>query len=131
MTLLVQSQDALERSLPDSLPSVRPAEAFGFLGPNGAGKTSTMRVIRSPQRNAVASRVVAEGLPTGARRSIRSSGGRARWAHLDFTRINIELTILRKKVEDLMNVRGVGEKSFLKLKPLVTVTAAKGEAGGQ
>jgi len=28
-----------------------------------------------------------------------------------------------KKVEDLMNVRGVGEKSFLKLKPLVTVTA--------
>ena len=36
-----------------------------------------------------------------------------------------------KKVEDLMNVRGVGEKSFLKLKPLVTVTAAKGEAGGQ
>src|SRR5688500_13577455 len=36
-----------------------------------------------------------------------------------------------KKVEDLMNVRGVGEKSFLKLKPLVTVTAARGEAGGQ
>ena len=36
-----------------------------------------------------------------------------------------------KKVEDLMNVRGVGEKSFLKLKPLVTVTATKGEAGGQ
>jgi competence protein ComEA len=36
-----------------------------------------------------------------------------------------------KKVEDLMNVRGVGEKSFLKLKPLVTVSAAKGEAGGQ
>ncbi len=32
-----------------------------------------------------------------------------------------------KKVEDLMNVRGVGEKSFLKLKPLITVTAAKGE----
>jgi competence protein ComEA len=30
-----------------------------------------------------------------------------------------------KKVEDLMNVRGIGEKSFLKLKPLVTVSAAK------
>jgi competence protein ComEA len=27
-----------------------------------------------------------------------------------------------KKVEDLMNVRGIGEKSFLKLKPLITVT---------
>jgi competence protein ComEA len=31
-----------------------------------------------------------------------------------------------KKPEDLMNVRGIGEKSFLKLKPLVTVTASKG-----
>jgi len=30
-----------------------------------------------------------------------------------------------KKVEDLMNVRGVGEKSFLKLKPLVSVVAPK------
>ena len=25
-----------------------------------------------------------------------------------------------KKIEDLMNVRGVGEKSFLKLKPMIT-----------
>jgi competence protein ComEA len=36
-----------------------------------------------------------------------------------------------KKVEDLMNVRGIGEKSFLKLKPLVTVVAAKGGAAEQ
>ena len=36
-----------------------------------------------------------------------------------------------KKVEDLMNVRGVGEKSFLKLKPLVTLAPAKGESAGQ
>jgi competence protein ComEA len=27
-----------------------------------------------------------------------------------------------KKVEDLMNVKGIGEKSFLKLKPLLTIT---------
>lgn len=26
-----------------------------------------------------------------------------------------------KKIEELMNVRGVGEKSFLKLRPLITV----------
>ena len=32
-----------------------------------------------------------------------------------------------KKVEDLMNVRGVGEKSFLKMKPLITVTTPKSE----
>jgi competence protein ComEA len=30
-----------------------------------------------------------------------------------------------KKAEDLMNVRGIGEKSFLKLKPLITVAAAR------
>ncbi len=30
-----------------------------------------------------------------------------------------------KKIEDLMNIRGIGEKSFLTLKPLVTVTAPK------
>ena len=32
-----------------------------------------------------------------------------------------------KKVEELMNVRGVGEKNFLKLKPQITVTAAKAD----
>jgi comEA protein len=32
-----------------------------------------------------------------------------------------------KKIEELMNVKGIGEKSFLKLKPLVTVGADKGE----
>lgn len=28
-----------------------------------------------------------------------------------------------KKIEELMNVKGIGEKSFLKLKPMITVTA--------
>jgi competence protein ComEA len=35
-----------------------------------------------------------------------------------------------KKLEDLMNVKGIGEKSFLKLKPLITVTADKTERAG-
>ena len=30
-----------------------------------------------------------------------------------------------KKIEELMNVKGIGEKSFLKLKPLVTVGESK------
>jgi len=33
-----------------------------------------------------------------------------------------------KKIEDLMNVSGVGEKSFLKMKPLITVAAVKATA---
>jgi competence protein ComEA len=37
-----------------------------------------------------------------------------------------------KKIEELMNVKGIGEKSFLKLKPLITVGAEKGDrASGQ
>src|SRR5215217_900060 len=30
-----------------------------------------------------------------------------------------------KKIEDLMNVKGIGEKAFLKLKPHLTVSAPK------
>jgi competence protein ComEA len=36
-----------------------------------------------------------------------------------------------KKIEELMNVRGVGEKSFLKLKPQITIAPAKAEHTGQ
>ena len=32
-----------------------------------------------------------------------------------------------KKVEELMNVRGVGEKNFLKLKPQITIAPAKAD----
>ena len=37
-----------------------------------------------------------------------------------------------KKIEELMNVKGVGEKSFLKLKPFVTIGSdSKAGADGQ
>jgi competence protein ComEA len=35
-----------------------------------------------------------------------------------------------KKIEELMNVRGVGEKSFLKIKDLLTVTPPRTERAG-
>jgi competence protein ComEA len=35
-----------------------------------------------------------------------------------------------KKIEELMNVQGIGEKNFLKLKPQLTV-GAKGDVSGQ
>jgi competence protein ComEA len=35
-----------------------------------------------------------------------------------------------KKIEELMNVKGIGEKSFLKLKPMVVVSAEKGDKAG-
>ena len=35
-----------------------------------------------------------------------------------------------KKIEELMNVKGIGEKGFLKLKPMVTVGPDKSEKAG-
>jgi competence protein ComEA len=34
-----------------------------------------------------------------------------------------------KKIEDLMNIQGIGEKNFLKLKPLITLGTPKAEKG--
>ena len=34
-----------------------------------------------------------------------------------------------KRIEDLMNVKGIGEKSFLKLKPLIAVKPAEKTTG--
>lgn len=36
-----------------------------------------------------------------------------------------------KKIEELMNIRGIGEKSFLRLKPLVTVAPRSEKPQGQ
>ena len=36
-----------------------------------------------------------------------------------------------KKVEDLMNVKGIGEKNFLKLKPYITVSASRSDHATQ
>jgi hypothetical protein len=76
-----------------------------------------------PQRSLVAR--------SGSVLMCRGHGGRTWWAHARFRSINIGLTILRKKVEDLMNVKGIGEKSFLKLKPLITVSSAKAASAEQ
>lgn len=43
--------------------------------------------------------------------------------------INSELTFRKNQIEELMNVRGIGEKSFVKLKPFVSVGADKAAQG--
>jgi len=48
------------------------------------------------------SSLAAEGLQTVNRLFMRLSGGRAWWAHFEFTRINIEPIILRKKIEETL-----------------------------
>jgi hypothetical protein len=37
----------------------------------------------------------------------RPRGGRSWWAHFEFTRINIELIVLKNKFEDLREARAV------------------------
>jgi hypothetical protein len=41
--------------------------------------------------------------------------------------MNIRPTIPGNQVEELMNVKGIGEQSFLKLKPYLTLGAPKAE----
>jgi len=36
-----------------------------------------------------------------------------------------------KKIEELMNVKGIGEKSFLKIKPLIVVAKTDKSSGGR
>jgi len=36
-----------------------------------------------------------------------------------------------KKIEELMNVKGIGEKSFLKIKPLVSIAKPDKASGGR
>jgi hypothetical protein len=43
-------------------------------------------------------------------------------------RVCLTTRLLCIRVGDLMNVKGIGEKSFLKLKPLVTVTTDRAAA---
>jgi hypothetical protein len=58
-------------------------------------------------------------------------GGRSWWAHIKFIPINIQLTISKNQIEELMNVQGIGEKNFLKLKPQLTVGARSDLSGQQ
>jgi len=44
---------------------------------------------------------IRQGVPTDEGGCNRPNGGRAWWAHLEFTRINTTPTILRKKIEDV------------------------------
>jgi len=79
---------------------------------SGLGSGRTRRRERWPGQRTRASR-------------LSRGGGRSWWAHLKFARMNIALTIGKADFEELMNVKGIGEKSFLKLKPLVTLGDAK------
>jgi comEA protein len=88
--------------------------------PAGAQSRSTARAEAKPASTAVvnlntASATDLEGLPgIGAKTAARI---------VEYRQKNGPF----KKIEELMNVRGVGEKNFLKLKPQITVAPAKAD----
>ena len=92
----------------------------GLPGTAAAQSKSAARSAARPASTAIvnlntASATDLEGLPgIGAKTAARI---------LDYRQKNGPF----KKVEELMNVRGVGEKNFLKLKPQITVAPAKAD----
>ena len=77
------------------------------------------------------SRYVTNGSSEQRRRfSNRAGGGRTRWAHSMPSSASIARSFCCKQIEDLMNVKGIGEKAFLKLKPLLTITSKADASGG-
>jgi hypothetical protein len=73
--------------------------------------------------------------PTGNEAAQRGTADSRKWECLVGVSMKPQYrrarTPLVKKVEDLMNVQGIGEKNFLKLKPLITLGQPKAEKGTQ
>jgi hypothetical protein len=59
-------------------------------------------------------------LPLHPRRSVVGA--------LEFSSINIAPTILPKKIEELIKVQGIGERSFCELRPWIAVTLSACQA---
>lgn len=84
------------------------------------GKTAT----RSAKSAAPASPVNLNTATEAQLTSLPGIGAKAAQRILEFRQKNGSF----KKIEDLMNVKGIGEKNFLKLKPYITVGTQKADA---
>jgi competence protein ComEA len=79
---------------------------------------------QAPQGEADAARVAAVNLNTATAAQLEALpgiGAKTAQRILDYRQKSGGF----KKIEELMNVKGIGEKNFLKLKPHITVSAPK------
>lgn len=104
------------------------AVALAFAALPAAAQQKSAAPKSSPAPKAVATASAPVNLNTATQAQLETLpgiGAKAALRILEFRQKNGSF----KKIEDLMNVKGIGEKSFLKLKPLLTVTQ-KAEPSG-
>jgi len=100
--------------------------ALALTVPAGAAQDSTKRPPAA-EKAAMASPINLNTATVAQLESLPGIGARIAERIVEYRQKNGSF----KKVEELMNVQGVGEKSFLKLKPLITVTPQKTDRAGQ
>ena len=100
--------------------------ALALTVPAGAAQDSTKRPPAA-EKAAMASPINLNTATVAQLESLPGIGARIAERIVEYRKKNGSF----KKVEELMNVQGVGEKSFLKLKPLITVTPQKTDRAGQ
>jgi competence protein ComEA len=100
--------------------------ALALTVPAGAAQESTKRPPAA-EKAAMASPINLNTATVAQLESLPGIGARIAERIVEYRQKNGSF----KKVEELMNVQGVGEKSFLKLKPLITVTPQKTDRAGQ
>ena len=93
--------------------------------PAAAQQTSPKPAARSTAKAAAPTSPINLNTATQAQlESLPGIGAKAAERILEFRQKNGSF----KKIEDLMKVKGIGEKNFLKLKPYITVGAQKADA---
>jgi competence protein ComEA len=89
-----------------------------------APQTRTQSTTRAAKAPVPASPINLNTATEAQLASLPGIGAKAAQRILEFRQKNGNF----KKIEDLMNVKGIGEKNFLKLKPYITVGTQKADA---
>jgi competence protein ComEA len=98
----------------------------GFAGPADAGFTGQAKPAAAKAAAAPTSPININTATASQLDELPGIGARTAQAIVDQRQKNGPY----KKIEELMNVKGIGEKSFLKLKPLITVGGDKADRAG-
>ena len=105
--------------------SVIVLSAVVFANPNAAGAAQASAGSRSPAKAALTGALNINTASVDDFVALPGIGPKTAALIVEYRQKNGPF----KKVEDLMNIRGIGEKNFLKLKPQITVAPSKSDKG--